>query len=83
MNGAVARAKASTRDEMGRWVMAASYTIARGRVYVIPADRKWFRNLAIGQLLHQALTDLDPQWPVAEFDVEAEKKRLAEEKPVS
>lgn len=51
--------------------------------HVIPADRKWYRNLAVGSLLHDALTGLDPQWPAADFDVAAEKKRLETEDPVS
>ncbi|WP_295659841.1 polyphosphate kinase 2 family protein [uncultured Nocardioides sp.] len=46
--------------------------------HVIPADKKWYRNLAVGHLLLQALRDLDLQWPAADFDVEAEKQRLAE-----
>ncbi len=50
--------------------------------HVIPADRKWYRNLAVGTLLHDALTALDPQWPVADFDLAAERKRLVEEQPV-
>ena len=51
--------------------------------HVIPADRKWFRNLAIGRLLHAAFTDLDPQWPVADFDVEEQRTRLLDEASVS
>jgi len=51
--------------------------------HVIPADKKWYRNLAVGRLLDQALTDLDPQWPKADFDVVAEKKRLEHEKPIA
>jgi PPK2 family polyphosphate:nucleotide phosphotransferase len=78
-------------DERAFWpAYREAYEIALERTntehapwHVIPADRKWFRNLAIGRLLHQALTDLDPQWPLADFDVEAQTKRLAEEKPVS
>jgi PPK2 family polyphosphate:nucleotide phosphotransferase len=31
--------------------------------YVVPADRKWVRNLVIARLLHQSLTALDPQLP--------------------
>ncbi len=50
--------------------------------HVIPSDKKWFRNLAIGQLLLETLRGLDLQWPRADFDVEAEKVRLAEESPV-
>jgi PPK2 family polyphosphate:nucleotide phosphotransferase len=45
--------------------------------FVVPADRKWYTRWAVQQLLLDALTDLDPQWPAATFDVEAEKVRLA------
>jgi len=44
--------------------------------HVIPADRKWYSRLAVQALLINALADIDPQWPPAEFDVETEKKRL-------
>ena len=78
-------------DERALWsAYRDAYEIALERTntehapwHVIPADRKWFRNLAIGRLLHAALDGLDPQWPVADFDVEAEKKRLAEEEPIA
>ena len=45
--------------------------------YVIPADRKWYARIAVQALLLEALEDIDPQWPVADYDVEAEKARLA------
>jgi PPK2 family polyphosphate:nucleotide phosphotransferase len=51
--------------------------------HVIPADKKWFRNLAIGRLLLDALRGLDLQWPAADFDVAAEQRRLADEDPVT
>ena len=44
---------------------------------VVPANRKWYARLAVQELLLAALKDIDPQWPVADFDVDAEKKRLA------
>ncbi|KAA0909499.1 PPK2 family polyphosphate kinase [Streptomyces apricus] len=47
--------------------------------YVIPADRKWYRNWAISRLLLEHLTALDPQYPQPDFDVEACRKRLQEE----
>ena len=31
--------------------------------YVIPADRKWFRNLAIADIVADALADLKPAYP--------------------
>ncbi|MEX0153207.1 PPK2 family polyphosphate kinase [Microbacterium sp. LMI1-1-1.1] len=45
--------------------------------HVIPADRKWYARLAVQQLLIDALEDIGPSWPEAEYDVEEEKKRLA------
>jgi PPK2 family polyphosphate:nucleotide phosphotransferase len=45
--------------------------------HVIPANRKWYARLAVQELLLETLQEIDPQWPVADFDVEAEKARLA------
>ncbi|MGO2519810.1 MAG: PPK2 family polyphosphate kinase [Microbacterium sp.] len=45
--------------------------------YVVPANRKWYARLAVQEMLLAALEDIDPQWPAADFDVEAEQKRLA------
>ncbi len=46
--------------------------------FVVPADRKWYARLAVTNLVLEHLKALDPQWPKATFDVEAEQKRLAE-----
>jgi polyphosphate kinase 2 (PPK2 family) len=72
-------------DERLRWHdYQQAYEIALERCstdtapwFVVPADRKWYARWAVQQLLLDALTDLDPQWPAADFDVEAEKVRLA------
>src|SRR5690349_13651654 len=77
-------------DERALWpAYREAYEIALERTntehapwHVIPADRKWYRNLAIGTLLHDALTRLDPQWPVADFDVAEQRARLENEAPV-
>ncbi len=45
--------------------------------YVVPADRKWYARWAVAQVLLQTLREMDPEWPPADFDVEAEKARLA------
>jgi PPK2 family polyphosphate:nucleotide phosphotransferase len=45
--------------------------------YVIPSDRKWYRNWAVAQLLVEQLRALDLRWPVADFDVDNEKARVA------
>jgi PPK2 family polyphosphate:nucleotide phosphotransferase len=44
--------------------------------YVIPADHKWYARLAVQHLLIDALASLDQHWPLADFDVEAERARL-------
>jgi PPK2 family polyphosphate:nucleotide phosphotransferase len=45
--------------------------------FVVPADRKWYARLAVQNLVLEHLAAMDPQWPAADFDVEAEKQRLA------
>jgi len=44
--------------------------------YVIPADRKWYRNYAITQLLIETLEAIDPQWPPAGYDVAEQRARV-------
>jgi PPK2 family polyphosphate:nucleotide phosphotransferase len=45
--------------------------------YVVPADRKWYRNWAVANLLLAAFEKVDPQYPVPDFDVAAERAKLA------
>jgi PPK2 family polyphosphate:nucleotide phosphotransferase len=71
-------------DARARWDdYRAAYELALERTnttyapwHVIPSDRKWFRNLAVGTLLLDALRGLDLGWPAADFDVDAERARL-------
>ncbi|MGB7817726.1 MAG: polyphosphate kinase 2 family protein [Ornithinibacter sp.] len=44
--------------------------------HVVPADHKWYARLAVTNLLLEHLEEIDPQWPEADFDVEAERVRL-------
>lgn len=44
--------------------------------HVVPADRKWYRNWAVAELLIETMTELDPQFPEADFDPEAELAKL-------
>ena len=37
--------------------------------YVIPADRKWYRDLAGAEIIAEALRDMDPQWPEPDEDL--------------
>jgi polyphosphate kinase 2 (PPK2 family) len=74
-------------DERALWPdYTEAYEVALARTstevapwYVIPADRKWYRNLAVANLLLETLRAMELTWPVAEFDVEVEKARLAAE----
>lgn len=45
--------------------------------YVVPSDRKWYRNWVIASLLAETLAELDPQFPEATIDVDAERARVA------
>ena len=72
-------------DERARWDdYMDAYQVALERTstplspwHVVPADRKWYARLAVQQLLIDALADIDPQWPAADYDVASEKQRLA------
>ena len=46
--------------------------------HVVPADRKWYRNWAITNLLCEQLEALALRWPEPDFDVEEEQRRLLE-----
>lgn len=73
-------------DERARW---ADYRQAYQAVldktdtdaapwYVVPADHKWYARFAVQQILLHTLREIDPQWPAATFDVEEQKRRLAQ-----
>ncbi|WP_329625533.1 polyphosphate kinase 2 family protein [Streptomyces sp. NBC_01255] len=44
--------------------------------YLVPADRKWYRNWAISKLLLEHLETLDPTYPPGDFDVDECRRRL-------
>lgn len=44
--------------------------------YLVPADRKWYRNWAISKLLLEHLELMDPAYPTGDFDVEECRARL-------
>ncbi len=37
--------------------------------YVVPADRKWYRNWAVNRIIIETLADMDPQYPPPEEDL--------------
>lgn len=74
-------------DERGRW---SDYQVAYQEAltkcsteiapwHVVPADRKWYRDWAVAQLLLEKLRELDPHYPPPDFDPDAQKERLAAE----
>jgi PPK2 family polyphosphate:nucleotide phosphotransferase len=44
--------------------------------HVVPADRKWHRNLAVTRLLVEHLEAMDLDWPKATFDVNEQRARV-------
>jgi PPK2 family polyphosphate:nucleotide phosphotransferase len=77
-------------DERALWsAYRTAYEIALERTntehapwHVIPADKKWFRDLAVGGLLLDVLRGMDLAWPEADFDVAEQRRRLEQEDPV-
>lgn len=76
-------------DERALWpAYQEAYEIALNRCntetapwFVVPANRKWYRNWAITTLLLEHLRAMDLEWPTPSFDVAEQKQRLAEEAP--
>ncbi len=72
-------------DEREHWpAYQEAYQIALTRTstpdapwYVVPANHKWYARWAVQGLLLGALRGLAPEYPAVDFDVAAEKKRLA------
>jgi PPK2 family polyphosphate:nucleotide phosphotransferase len=74
-------------EERERWGdYQAAYQVALERTnteiapwYVVPSDKKWYRNLVIGQLLLEHLRGMALGWPPHDFDVEEQRRRLLDE----
>ncbi|WP_375417536.1 polyphosphate kinase 2 family protein [uncultured Hymenobacter sp.] len=49
----------------------ANCSTAAAPWFVVPADKKWARDLAITEIVVAVLEDMNPQPPAAEFDVSA------------
>ncbi len=72
-------------DERARW---DDYRVAYDAVlertstaaapwYVVPADRKGYRNRAVAELLRETLQQMDPRLPQPDLDVDRLRARLA------
>jgi len=64
------------RDLWPSYVEAYEDAIARTSTkyapwHIIPADRKWYRNVAVANLIRGTLADLKPEFPKPGFDVSA------------
>lgn len=51
--------------------------------YVVPAESKWYRNLAVAEILLAHLRALDLTWPTATYDPQEQRARLLDEEPVA
>src|SRR5581483_885296 len=47
--------------------------------FIIPADHKWFRNLAVSKIIVETLEKMDPKYPKPQVDI-AKMKRLLNSK---
>lgn len=72
-------------DERLRWddyqeayqIALERTTTAEAPWFVVPADHKWYARVAVQQLLIHTLERLDLEWPMPDYDVEEQKRRLA------
>jgi PPK2 family polyphosphate:nucleotide phosphotransferase len=71
-------------DDRARWdEYQAAYQAALTRCstagapwYVIPANRKWYRDWVVGRILIEVLKEMNPQYPVVDLDIAALEQRL-------
>ncbi|WP_158842715.1 PPK2 family polyphosphate kinase [Saccharothrix deserti] len=50
--------------------------------FVVPSDRKWYRNWVVARLLLETLRDLAPEYPGPSYDPGVELARLRESDPL-
>ena len=71
-------------DERAHWhAYQTAYEVALQRCsteqapwYVVPADRKWYRNWALAHLLLETLEELQLTWPQPELDLDGMRAAL-------
>ncbi|MDP9281651.1 MAG: polyphosphate kinase 2 family protein [Chloroflexota bacterium] len=77
--------KPSDLEERSRWSdYQVAYDAALFRCstpkapwYVVPANKKWYRNWAITRILIETLEELDPRYPEPDLDLPALTERLS------
>ena len=80
--------KPSDLEERGRWSdYQVAYDAALFRCstpnapwYVVPANKKWYRNWAITRILIETLEEMDPRYPEPDLDIPALTERLTSSK---
>ena len=73
-------------DERALWpAYQRAYEIALERCntdhapwLLVPSDKKWYRNWAVATVLLETLQGMHLGWPIAEFDVGEQRRRLLE-----
>lgn len=75
------------RAKFSRYQLAYQDALARCSTpaapwFVVPSDRKWYRNWVVARLLLEALRDLEPVYPEPSYDPEVELARLREADPL-
>jgi PPK2 family polyphosphate:nucleotide phosphotransferase len=72
-------------DERGFWseyqdayeAALATCSTEHAPWYVVPANKKWYRDWAVATLLRETFVDLGLTYPEGNFDVAVERRRLA------
>jgi PPK2 family polyphosphate:nucleotide phosphotransferase len=73
-NWKISPADLAERKRWGDYVEAYEDALSRCSTeeapwFIIPANHKWFRNLAVSQIIVEALDAMDMKFPAASFDV--------------
>jgi len=50
---------------------------------VVPSDHKWYRNLAVANVLLETMRAMHPTWPGPDYDVAEQRRRLLDEPPLT
>jgi PPK2 family polyphosphate:nucleotide phosphotransferase len=64
----------SSREKWDEYMVAYDDAISltsadRAPWYIVPSDRKWYRNLVVSQILIDTIRDMGIAYPVTEFDL--------------
>ncbi|HXI83773.1 MAG TPA: polyphosphate kinase 2 family protein [Verrucomicrobiae bacterium] len=73
-NWKISPADLKERERWGDYVKAYEAALSRCSTsaipwFVIPSNKKWFRNLAVSQIIVETLEQMNPKFPKAAFDI--------------